>query len=369
MQQTTPSRPFPLPSDPRPDPSRALARSVVRAGLAALLAEISHGASPAIAEKSWPGDGNAVRILTKAATAPATTTTAGWAAELSVPGATAAFFQNLQVESAAAHLFAAAIRLPLEGSSTLKIPFAGPTPTLSPSFTAEGAPIPVRQALLATVQLGPARAMRVIATMTNEIADYSVSIAEQVIRSVMVESAAKSLDVAFFSNTPADATRPAGILVGVVPIAATAGGGLGAAAADVENLVAAIVTAGGGRRVMLFLAPGKAAALSVLSPGLLSQIELVPTPTLPADDIVAIDPGGILTGYSGEPIIEVGRSALLHMEDTAPLQFSSGPQGSATVAAPSRSMFQTDSFALRLVLKCAWAGRPGFVQTVSGVTW
>lgn len=367
------ARPEPrfLPTDPRPDPSRMLARSVTRAVTAAYLDAVTYprqGNGSAIAARAWPGDSRAVAILQKAATVPATTTQSGWAAELSAVSATTAFFANLAPASAAATLFAAAVRLSLDGVSTISVPYPGPTPTLSPSFVAEGAPIPVRQAAFTTVTLGPAKALRVLTTLSNELADRSIPAATQVIEQIMVELAARSLDAAVLSATPGDSTRPPGLLYNVTPIAPTTGGGINAASADIGNMLDAIAAAGGGRRAMLFLAPGKAASLATLSPGLQQQVELVPAPTLPVDDVVMVDPGGVLSGYSGEPIVDVGKSSTLHMENTTPLQIST-PGSPNTVAAPGRSMFQTDSFALRLILRCAWAARPGFVQVINSVTW
>jgi hypothetical protein len=57
------------------------------------------------------------------------------------------------------------------------------------------------------------------------------------------------------------------------------------------------------------------------------------------------------------------------MEDTTPLDI--GTAGSpATVAAPVKSMWQTDSLALRLILPTNWTiRRAGVVAWVAGVTW
>src|SRR4051812_44085290 len=99
------ARPEPrfLPSDPRPDSSRALALSVTRACTAAVLNQIlspNEGRGERILKETWPSDHRALAIVTRAATAPATTTTAGWAAELSVTGPSAAFLVNLPVSAA-----------------------------------------------------------------------------------------------------------------------------------------------------------------------------------------------------------------------------------------------------------------------------
>jgi hypothetical protein len=57
------------------------------------------------------------------------------------------------------------------------------------------------------------------------------------------------------------------------------------------------------------------------------------------------------------------------MEDTTPLAI--GTAGTpATVAAPARSLFQTDSIALRMIMDVNWTlRRSGVVAWTSSVTW
>jgi hypothetical protein len=65
---------------------------------------------------------------------------------------------------------------------------------------------------------------------------------------------------------------------------------------------------------------------------------------------------------------EVSDQATLHMEDTTPLDLVSGSPG--VVATPQRSLFQTDSLALRMVFPVNWAmRRTGDVAWTQNVTW
>ena len=313
-----------------------------------------------ILAEAWPGDRHALAILTRAATAPATTTTAGWAAELAVTTTANAFLGSLS-PSAASRLFAAGLVLPLDGVAALRVPYQAATPSLAPSLVAEGAPIPVRQAALTTVTLGPTRKLATIVGMTNEIGSYSTPVAEQVIRQILVESAARALDLAVFS------TGAGGLLNGVSGITATAGGGVAALIGDLKALIGALTTAGA-TRVMLFMASALMASVAIYAPGGFGPaIEIVPANL--GTTVVAIDPSGVVSGAAGQPRIDVGRETLLHFEDTSPLQFSTGAPGSAVLATPSRNLYQTDSMALRLLVDCAWVARPGYVQFVSNVTW
>jgi hypothetical protein len=342
---------------------RDLGRSLIRACTAKALARFNRTGQTAtdIAEAAWPRDRAAVTI------------TRGAVPPLSLGGITGlqatapgAFVAGLQL-SAAARLFAAGITVDLDGIYSVSIPYADPASQKLPVFVAEGAPIPVSQGVTSSSACGPARKLALIEALTEELSGYGASNAETIIRTIMSEAAARALDAAVFStNDDGSGTRPPGILHGVTPITAATGGGLAAAMADIGAMVAAIATAGGGRRVMVFLAPGKAVTLPMMAQSI--AVELVPTPAL-TTSVVAVDPAGFVSAFGAEPRIDIGRESTLHMEDTTPLAI--GTAGSPnTVAAPTRSMFQTDSYALRLILPCAWAMRAsGLVQVVNSVTW
>jgi hypothetical protein len=90
-----------------------------------------------------------------------------------------------------------------------------------------------------------------------------------------------------------------------------------------------------------------------------------------ADDVlVAVDPAGFVSGFSGDAQIDVAREAMLHM-DTAPDEIVTDDSGSSLASGgPVRSLFQTYSLALRLILRCAWSVRaPGLIQLVTDSTW
>ncbi len=60
------------------------------------------------------------------------------------------------------------------------------------------------------------------------------------------------------------------------------------------------------------------------------------------------------------------------MESASPLPLASGAQGSGVLATPARSMWQTDTLALRLVFNASWGLRTtnaAAVASVSSVTW
>lgn len=347
-------RPF-LPGDL--DPSRALTRAMTGHALAQIRNQL--GAAEAIVTKAWPRD-----LHAKAATSPTTT---GGAAALQ-PAIVGGFVSGLQPQSAAARLMAAGIRVDLEGNGTVSLPRAATNPL--PPFVAEGDPIPAVQPSLTAAVLGPVRKMSFVEVLTDELKDRSTENAELVIRTIMTEAAAKALDNAIFSTAPASASRPAGILAPPASaLTATAGGGVSALLGDVGLLVGAITAAGGGAKVILFVPPAKAAVLPILAPGF--ALEVVATPALAATNtVVALDPAGFAYAFGPDPRIDTSSETLIHVEADAPLQISSGAQGSATLATPVRSMYQTQSTAIRLILQIAWCMRaPGLVQFIPSATW
>jgi hypothetical protein len=259
-----------LPSD------RNSSRSLIRACLAHVLHLHLGGqrapTSEALVAKYWPGDSLARQLVTRAATAPAMTNVAGWADTLAVQNVAGDFVMGLQRLSGAAQLIAAGLRPDLTGVSSMRIPYATSQAADEAVWVGEGAPVPVPDSVFATSTLGPAKKLATIRTLTDEILQHSVPSIELVLRTILSEGVARGLDKSVFSATAASALRPAGILAGVTPITATANTGgamnIEVAASDFENLINAIVAAGGGKQVMIFMAPGRAIALAMTAPGL-----------------------------------------------------------------------------------------------------
>jgi len=87
--------------------------------------------------------------------------------------------------------------------------------------------------------------------------------------------------------------------------------------------------------------------------------------------LIAVDVNSFCSMFGSDPEIRASKEAVLHYEDALPLQISSGTTGSATVASPSRSLWQSDSIAFRAILRAAWALRvPGAVAYIgTGLSW
>jgi hypothetical protein len=98
-------------------------------------------------------------------------------------------------------------------------------------------------------------------------------------------------------------------------------------------------------------------------------MQLIVSQTVPVGRVIAIDAADFATASGDVPRFAVSTEATLHEEDTTPLALSA--TGSPNVvAAPMRSLFQTDAVAIRMSMHVTWAmRRPSMVQTIAAVTW
>jgi len=362
LTTAAPSRPFPLPSDLKTDPMQAYFRAATAIGVAAIRGNVTGGE---VAREFWKGSRD-LEIIARAASIPATLT--AWGSTFATT-AVGAFIRSLAPQSAAARLFAAGLEVPLTGGvAQVSLP-RNNVPFPEPQFVIEADPFPVRQGDFINAVLGPPRKLGMIVGLTEDLRDHSAETAEAVIRAEMIAACAKALDAAVFSTAAASTARPAGILNGVTPITAATGGGQAALLADMRALIGAIVTAGGGQNIFIFARPDELVAISILAPAAtISNVTFVPTPSLTDGSIVAVEAGAIASGFPALPDIDISREALIHF-DTVPQPI--GAVGTPNVvAAPTRSLWQTASLALRLILRVAWVVRtPGMVQVVNGATW
>lgn len=328
--------------------------------------------------KSDFGGDRELEMFTLAASNPAMTAVQGWAAEL-VDTQLGEFLDLLRPESIWAAM--AGLRVTFDRTGAIKLP-GRTTRSLAGSFIGEGAPIPVKQALLSSILIAPFK-MGVITTMTRELAQRSAPAAEPLFRNMMIEDTAVAIDSAFMDNGAASAVRPAGLQT-MGSGSASAGATVANVIADLRDMVQDMITAGAGRRPVWIMNEirriGLMTALSStedsrpfaaeLSQGRLLGYPVQTSITVPQNVVFLVDQSELVQGYGDSPAIDMSNQATLHMEDTNPLPLVTGAQGSGVAASPMRSLFQTDSLGLRLIWDISWATRrPGAVQFKTGVAW
>jgi HK97 family phage prohead protease/HK97 family phage major capsid protein len=322
-------------------------------------------------------------LVLKAASAPAMTTVTGWAAEL-VQQIYTDFMQVLLPMSVFPKLSAKGLALTFGRAGRIIIPTRNLTPTISGSFVGEGAPIPVRQGSFASQVMTPKK-MAVITTWTREMDEHSIPAIEGLLRQAILEDTAISLDGILLDNNVATVIRPPGLRSynAIVPPAAGTDH-FQNLIADIKALYGALNTAtkGNVRAPVWILNPAEvlslrlqqpAGAITTLFPfaaeinaGMLAGIPFIESSTQPQGQVILVDAADFVTAGAEGPRLEISDQATLHMEDTTPQDITGGTPSPAT---PVKSMWQTDSLALRLVMRMNWLLRRPIVAWTTGVAW
>jgi HK97 family phage prohead protease/HK97 family phage major capsid protein len=358
---------------------------LVRGGTVAYVSKM-WGKDPHETRVKIYGDDDPTKFMTelvlRAASAPAMTAVTGWAAEL-VQQIWTALMPTLMPKGIMTRLGGMGLALSFGRAGKINIPTRSRTPSIAGSFVGEGQAIPVRQGAFTTQALVPKK-MAVITTWTREMDEHSIPAIEGILREAIQVDTTVAIDSVLIDANPATVIRPAGLLNGVAAITATAGGGLAALIGDLKLLVQAITaTTFGNVRVPAWLMnPSDVLSVGLTSAantgifpfkeevarGTLLNIPIIDSATVPVKTVILVDAADFVVAGGEAPRFEISDQATLHMEDTAPLDLVSGSPG--TVASPQRSLFQTDSLALRMVLPLNWLQRrAGTVAWVQNVTW
>jgi hypothetical protein len=346
----------------RPDPGgllQAERRSWSRAIAARVLATSQRGDPYKIVKAAWPRDDRA-HMIVRAPMTP-TTTSGAWTWDPVIA------FRSLAPSSAALRLFELGLALNLTGASTIRIPSVAGRP-VQPVFVSEGSPVPALQwNFNANIVLGPARKILMLSAVTGEIEAATPATASAVIGRILSDVANRGIDATAFGTAAADATKPAGLLHNVVPIAA-ATAGPDAMTDDLANLVGAIGTAGIDPSGAVYVCGPREASIIKTKVGPKFDSPILTTIDLPAKAVACFAPAGVISGYQDPPQIETSIEAAIHFEDTTPLDISS-PGSPPTVAAPVKSAFQTNLIVIRVRANLAWAVASGAAQVISAVNW
>jgi hypothetical protein len=349
---------------PVPVPGRDRPRDIIDRALAAHFLAYANGRQ-SVAD--FICDDLPARLLLRSATAPATTATSGWAAELAQT-AVADVISSIAPVSAGAALIGLGLQVPFENAAVVRVPGRVSLAADAGGWTGEGLPLRVRRIDLSGPTLTPCQ-LGAICVFTNELADHSLRSVQKVAAELLNESAALLLDSNVLGNAAASpGVSPAGLLNGVSGITAATGGGINAMVRDVEALIAALAAAGGGANPVFVAAPGQAAAVKMWA-GPKFDYPVLASAALAAGTIVAVEAKSFVSGFSATPTFDTSDQTVVHLEDTSPAQI--GTNGTPNVvAAPLRSLWQTNSSAVKMILRCSWGMRaPGHVQFVSSTTW
>jgi hypothetical protein len=320
---------------------------------AKVVASLKRSTPDEVAAVLWPSDKVLGVLLTRAATAPAMTTVAGWAAELAQK-LVADSVEALGAASAAVEVMGEGLVLAWDGYGAISVP-AFVASAANAGFVAEGDPIPVRQ-FADTAQAITPKKVASICALTREMVESSN--AEALIGDVLVKSAALAIDAAFFDANAATAARPAGIRNGIAAATPSASTDpFGAVFEDMATLLNAIGAVGGKGPFMFVGNVGRMVGMSARFVGDADDectIRSVMT-TATGSDVLAIAPRALAAAVSPDPEVETASAGALVM-DTAP-----GPAGTM---GPEKSLFQTETIAIKVRWPVSWA-----LRDPRGVAW
>lgn len=333
-------------------------RSLTARAIASLYRR-SSGMTPVdVAEQLWPSDKMVAQLLspafsslTRAASAPAMTGVAGWAAELSHRVVSDAI-EALGPASAGAQVLKHCLVLSWDGAGSISAPgFVAEFGNAG--WVAEGDPIPVRQLAVGPAILNPHK-LGAIAVLTREMIESSN--AEQLIGDALVKAAGRMLDEVLFDSNAETASRPKGLRNGVSTLTASNNSdAFGAVFEDAAALINALAPVGGSGPYIIVSSPGRALSMSFRQPDISNKNLVLLGSSALTNDLLAIAPAALVAALSPEPEVETANAATLHM-DTAPVAVGS--------ASPHRSLFQTDSVAVKVRWPVTWV-----LRDPRGVAW
>jgi hypothetical protein len=132
--------------------------------------------------------------------------------------------------------------------------------------------------------------------------------------------------------------------------------------ADIRALIAAIPSA---TAPTVLMNPLQATSLATIAGTGLPGV--IVSPNITAGLVIAVDSAAFIAAL-GAPRISISKEAVVH-EDSVPAALAT-PGSPNVVAAPSRSLWQTDASGLRMIFDCSWAmGGAGRVSWMQGVLW
>lgn len=293
------------------------------------------------AKSSWPDD-HAAQLVTRSAVTQLTI-----ADTLAFSQIALAFVASLTPVSAAAEVISRSLKLSFNGAVQISVP----TLTMpNAAWLAEGAAIPVVEGVASLSTMINPYKLGVITTLTNEMI-RNTSNAEQLVRQTLLENAGPALDLAMFSEDPAvPGVKPAGILNGVAPLAASSGTGYDAMVADIAAIATALAPASGGSEPVLVAGPGQFVPLGMNAH---NPWSVLMSTAVPAGTVIGIVPAALAT------VVEPPR-----IEAAAPMVQMDDQPSADPMVGPTISLYQTDSIGLRFILPATW-----IVRSPNGVAW
>jgi hypothetical protein len=324
-------------------------------------------ASPAKVAKVMYGDDLEFDEIQRAASSPAllNDSGSGWAGPLGRYAVSQAIEDVVAMSAIGRLLQIGALHVDLGRIASLTIPGRQTSAADAGTWLAEGAVSQVRKYTVLGPKLVPHK-LEVTTSMTFEMT--RASNIEEILRVLLSEAASLAVDAAVLSTTAASPARSAGLLYGLTPLAASTTGGFDSCGSDLGKLVADIASRGGGARAAFIAAPSQATAIRFWAGGQFGTtaandvLPVAASAALADGTVICIEPESFACTF-GELQFSMSQDSLLHFEDTSPADITSG---TGTLATPVKSLFQTDSLAIKMTLWGDWVMRAPHVSYIDG---
>jgi hypothetical protein len=335
------------------------ADSVTRTAIAMMLRHVDKTRSiDAVVRESWPADKHVALVL-RAATAPADTTTV-------MPTVVAAdFIDALAGQSSGMAVLSRGVALDATLGHTFTIPNFNPSAS-GADFIAELSPIPVEQAP-STVLILTLKKIAAISPFTREALTHTIPNLEIITRASLFGSVATVLDSRLFDATAGDTTRPAGIRNG---IGAAAAASADADAnvnmfADLSAVIGAVAAVAGNNPILIVCGPAQSRRLKMRMAGRDPGFEVFASSGVAEGLVIGIASNALASAIDPNPKIEVSDQTVLNFDDASPVNITTGG-----VAATTKSLWQTDSLAVKIRLRVDWGLRSSSgCAWITGTTW
>lgn len=346
-----------------------LTRAVVAQGVA----HFTRTPIEAVLDQRYPGH-QPTAIMARADQTIGTSTVSGWASEI-VQTAYADFLQALVGYSVYPALRDRGIKLSFDGVGTVSIP-SRTAGGAGGGFVAEGSPIRVGRITTAATTM-TAKKLGVIVPFSRELAKRSTPMIESLVRQAILEDTGAILDAAVLDATAASTARPAGLLNGVSATATGYGGGdYEAVMRDFQALMAVFTAANAADNITVVMNPAQGLALAMMvGPSgvpnwfqpVRERISIIESTNATAARLIALRNSDLATALGDAPEFDISEQAVVHMEDTTPLEIVAG---TPTTADPVRSFWQTGTIGVRMIMDVSWKmRRSGMVAWINGTSW
>jgi Phage capsid family len=292
----------------------------------------------------------------KAATSPATTSSANLSATAFFPDSLGLFGSA----SASGKIFDRCLNLKFDAATGIVVPNI--TASGNAAFVGEGAAMPVIQFDTSNTSLLTVKKLGSISVFTHELFDHSMPNVAAIVGQVMARDIGLATDAVLLGTTATTVTQPGGIRWGIPALGASSATLHSEAMVDdIAQLVAAVSLIAGNSDIILIASPAQAAALKIWRADF--AFDVFASSALPPGTVLALAVDAFVV-IMGIPRFEIVSDAALVMDTVGADITTASVQGSV------KSLIQSDLVAVKTVMELNFGLRvKGGAAWITGTAW